>query len=262
MISSTPRLALLSAAALLLAACSEPAPTGPQVLIGATLFDTSTRSTVDRAVVIVEHDRFKAVGDQPTLPIPPGSNKLDLTGRFLIPTPVKLPSDAGYPRFKTLAEMRKLVQGGAKVIVGVPLDAASLDAALLEELKLKQVILFPALTTLETEPHNLKRGRELAKTLHDAGVMLAVNGHESAHREWKFLSEAGLSVEAIIQATTLHAHQAEPAAASSSGRIAAGLPADLYVLKCDPRDDIACLVKVERALQNGAWVQPPALGEN
>ncbi|MBN8734569.1 MAG: hypothetical protein J0L64_28810 [Acidobacteria bacterium] len=259
MISSTPRLALLSLAALLLAACSEPAPTGPQVLIGATLFDSSTRSTVDRAVLIVEHDRFKAVGDQPTLPIPPGSNKLDLTGRFLIPTPVKLPPNANHPRFKTLAEMRKLIDSGAKVIKGLPLDAPSLDPTLIAALKNNQVIVFPSLITLELEPHNLKRGRELAKALYDAGVKLGVNGAESAHREWKFLSEAGLPAEAIIQATTLHAAEAISA---SSGRIASSSPAHLYVLKCDPRDDIACLVKVERAMENGGWIQPPALGEN
>lgn len=259
MISPSPRLCLAAIAPLLLAACSEPAPTGPEVLIGATLFDATTRATVDRAVVIVEHDRFKAVGDQPTLPIPPGSRKLDLTGRFLIPTPVKLPPNAGHPRFKTLADMRNLIDSGAKVIKGVPLDAATLDPALLADLKQKQVIVFPSLITLEAEPHNLKRGRELTKALYDSGVTIAVNGAESAHREWKFLSEAGLPAEAIIQASTLHAAQAISA---PSGRIATSSPADLYVLKCDPRDDIACLVKVERALQNGAWVQPPALGEN
>ncbi|MBK7927678.1 MAG: amidohydrolase family protein [Bryobacterales bacterium] len=262
MISFTPRLALLSAAALLLAACSEPAPTGPQVLIGATLLDSSTRSTIDRAVVIVEHDRFKAVGDQPTLPIPPGSHKLDLTGRFLIPTPVELPSNTKFVHVKTLAEMQKLLIGGAKVIHGLPLDAATLEAALLQDWKRDEIIVFPWLNSLEVQPHYLKRGRELAKALFDSGVKLGVSGVESAHREWKFLSEAGLPAEAIIQATTLHAAQAISGPSASSGRIAAGLPADLYVLKCDPRDDIACLVKVERAMKNGQWVQPPALGEN
>lgn len=260
MISSTPRLALITAVALLLAACSEPAPTGPQVLIGATLFDSSSRATIDRAVVIVENDRFKAVGDQPTLPIPPGSQKLDLTGRFLIPTPVELPSNTKFVHVKTLAEMQKLLIGGAKVIHGLPLDAATLEAALLENWKRAEIIVFPWLNSLEAEPHNLKRGRELAKALFDSGAKVGVSGVGSAHREWKFLSEAGLPAEGIIQATTLHAAQA--ISASSSGRIAAGLPADLYVLKCDPRDDIACLVKVERALKNGQWVQPPALGEN
>ena len=259
---NTPRFALTSgfALALLSASCGGSSPGGPKVLLGATLFDTANRTRVDGSVVIVDKEVFKAVGDQPTLPIPAGSEKTSLAGRFLIPTPVALPPDAKYPRFKTEEELRALVAGGKRLVRGMPIDTDDLDPALLAQLKQLKVYVFPSLRTLEAEPHNLQRAKANTKKMFDAGVKLGVDGDHNAHREWKFLSEAGLSAEAILQATTAHA--AESIALRDGGRIAPGMQAGLYVLKCDPREDISCLVKIERAMDKGAWVQPPALGEN
>jgi len=245
---------------LICASCGGGTPEGPKVLIGATLFDASTGAAVERAVVIVERETFKAVGDQPTLPIPPGSEKIDLTGRFLIPTPVLIPREADPPQFKSQEQLRALLERGERVVKGTPVDSDKIDPALLERIKQNRVVVLPALVTFESEAHNLKRARSNAKTMYDAGVTLAVDGDHAAHREWKFLSEAGLSTEAIVQATTAHA--AEAGALRDRGRIATGLRADLYVLKCDPRADVSCLVKVERAMVRGSWVAPPALGEN
>ena len=204
--------------------CGGPAPEGPKVLIGATLFNTANRSLVSRAVVVVDHEVFRAVGDQPTLPIPAGSEKTDLTGRFLIPTPVLLPRDANYPRFKTEAELRALVSGGKRVVKGMPVDTDDLDAALLDQIKRNGVLVFPSLTVFEQEPHNLKLAKANAKEMFDAGVKLGIDGDVNAHREWKFLSEAGLPAEAIIQASTAHAAEAS---STPGGRIAAGLPATM-----------------------------------
>jgi amidohydrolase family protein len=246
--------------AFLSSGCGNSTAEGPKVLIGATLFNTSNRSHVDRSVVVVDKEFFKAVGDQPTLPIPAGSEKTDLTGRFLIPTPVQLPREANYPRFKTQEELRALVTDGKLVVKGMPVDTDDLDSTLIEQIKQRQVIVFPSLLAFEVEPHNLKRAKSNAKKMFDAGVKLGVDGDHNAHREWKFLGEAGLPAEAIIQATT--AHTAEAIELRDAGRITPGLQAGLYVLKCDPREDIACLVKVERAMAKGEWVAPPALGEN
>lgn len=241
--------------------CSGSSPSeGPKVLIGATLFNTATGSQVDRAVVVVDKEVIKAVGDQPTLPIPAGSEKTDLTGRFLVPTPVPLPRDINYPRFRTQDQLRTLVESGKRVVKGTPVDTDDLDHALIAQIKEKGVIVFPSLRVYEMEPHNLKRARANVKRLFDAGVKLGVDGHQDAHREWKFLSEAGLPAEAIIRATT--ATVAEALELRDGGQITAGMQAELYVLKCDPREDISCLVKVERAMVKGEWTQPPALGEN
>lgn len=241
----------------LLASCAGPSP-HTKVLLGAGLFDTATRGVVDRAVVIVMGSHFKAVGDQPTLPIPPGSEKDDLSGRFLIPAPVKLGAMSYDPRFRTEAQLRALIGARRKLVKGMPADVAQISPDLIEALRAHGVTVFPTLTLLETEPHHLQQAKQQVKALFDAGVKLGVDGAASAHREWKFLSEAGLPAAAIIQASTLHAVQN----GGGAGRIQAGAPANLYVLKCDPREDIACLVKIERAMREGEWVQPPALGEN
>lgn len=252
------RLLLCLGAVSMLTSCGGGASGSPKVILGATLFDTATRAVVDRAVVIVADGRFKAVGDQPTLPIPPGSEKIDLSGRFLVPTPVRLGNMSYDPRFRTQAQLRALVEAGRKMVKGMPVDEARISPDLVEALRARDVIVFPTLILLETEPHHLQQAKEQVKALFDAGVKLGVDGGGSAHREWKFLSEAGLPAAAIIQASTWHAAQG----GARRGRIEAGAPANLYVMKCDPREDIACLVKIERAMRDGEWVQPPALGEN
>jgi hypothetical protein len=66
--------------------CSEPPPPpdvkvviGPSARIGGVL--------LERAALVIEGDRLIAAGSQADVPIPAGSNKMDLTGKHLIDVP-------------------------------------------------------------------------------------------------------------------------------------------------------------------------------
>ncbi|HEY2906091.1 MAG TPA: hypothetical protein VGJ29_09335, partial [Vicinamibacterales bacterium] len=53
--------------------------------VGATLVDGTGASPVADAVVVVQDGRISAVGSRSTTPIPAGAERVDLSGRYLIP---------------------------------------------------------------------------------------------------------------------------------------------------------------------------------
>lgn len=255
----TARLLTMSAAALL-AACGGPAEPRVEVLIGATLINSGGKPPTERSVVIVEDGRIKAVGDQPTLPIPAGSAKTDLSGRFLVPAPVEASKDPKWPKFSTQEEFLRHVNAGVPAAEGMILDTESLDAALLRQAAGSGMIVVPKLVRLESAPLERNIARRNLKAFADAGISLAIDGSLSADREWKLFAEAGIPPAAIIDASTRL--MAKAAKLRETGEVAPGFQADLYVLRCNPLQDVSCLTKVERAMAQGRWVTAPARGEN
>lgn len=247
-------------AVLAAASCGGPKLERAQVLIGATLLNSGGRAAVERSVIVVEDGRFKAVGDQPTLPIPAGTEKVDLTGRFLIPAPVEAPKEPGWTKFSTQAEFRKLVGAGAVAVQGMVVDTEALDGDLLKVAREKGMIVVPKLMLFENSPLQRNVARRNLKAFADAGVPLAIDGTLAAHREWKLFAEAGVPAAQIIDGTTRL--MARASKRGESGEIVAGYEADLYVLRCNPLQDLNCLTRVERAMENGRWVAAPARGEN
>jgi imidazolonepropionase-like amidohydrolase len=53
--------------------------------VGATLIDGTGAPPVPDAVVVIQDGRISAVGARSTTPIPPGAERLDVSGRYLIP---------------------------------------------------------------------------------------------------------------------------------------------------------------------------------
>jgi imidazolonepropionase-like amidohydrolase len=53
--------------------------------VGATLVDGTGAAPVADAVVVVQDGRISAVGSRATTPVPPGAERIDVSGRFLIP---------------------------------------------------------------------------------------------------------------------------------------------------------------------------------
>ena len=60
------------------------APTTPLVLTGATLIDGTGRPPVPEAVIVIDGDKFTAVGGKGTQ-YPPGATVINLAGKFVIP---------------------------------------------------------------------------------------------------------------------------------------------------------------------------------
>lgn len=58
---------------------------GPLALVGAKLVDGRGGLPVEESVVLVEGTRIAGVGDARSLPVPPGSQRIDLAGRTVVP---------------------------------------------------------------------------------------------------------------------------------------------------------------------------------
>ncbi len=78
-------LASLAAIALFAVGCSEPPPLPTSVVIGAG--GRIGGILHERAAIVIEGELIKAAGAQADIPIPAGSEKTDLTGKFLIDVP-------------------------------------------------------------------------------------------------------------------------------------------------------------------------------
>jgi predicted amidohydrolase YtcJ len=55
------------------------------VIRGGTLIDGTGKPPVENSVVVMEGDRFKAVGVKGQMPIPPGARIIDVEGKTVLP---------------------------------------------------------------------------------------------------------------------------------------------------------------------------------
>ena len=76
---------MIAALCLMLSAGQAWAQQQVTVLRGATLIDVASSSRIPNSVVIMEGGRFRSVGKEEQVAIPPGARVIDLTGKFLIP---------------------------------------------------------------------------------------------------------------------------------------------------------------------------------
>jgi imidazolonepropionase-like amidohydrolase len=72
-------------AALLLFGCKPPEESVQKAIIGAVLIDGTGGPPLSNSVVIIAGSRIRAVGSRANMPIPAGVDKIDGTGRFLVP---------------------------------------------------------------------------------------------------------------------------------------------------------------------------------
>jgi imidazolonepropionase-like amidohydrolase len=69
----------------ILSACSF-AQKGTTIAIsGATLIDGTGNATISSSVILLEGNRIKKVGTTKSVPIPPGAQRIDATGKFIVP---------------------------------------------------------------------------------------------------------------------------------------------------------------------------------
>lgn len=88
------RLALF---AILLTACAPPEADRFQAIIGAVLIDGTGAPPLPYAVVVIDGDTIRAVGDQARTPIPPGARKIRGEGKYVVPALVDRESRAPAP---------------------------------------------------------------------------------------------------------------------------------------------------------------------
>ena len=236
---------------LLAAACSQDnAPV--KAITGAKLIDAAA-GTVANAVVIIRAGRIARVGPEGQVPIPPGAERFDAAGKFLVAAPVEIPS-YGIPEISTRDEARRNMAAGRRVLFGMFLDADPLEGKFIEKLASEAVILIPRLHRLRKQPEQLARASRNAKILADAGVMIAIGLDSNAAGEIALLTQAGLTPQQILAGATRSAAYAARRS-GQAGSVQPDFIADLWLLEEIPLSNPAALARPARIMKEGDWVQ-------
>jgi imidazolonepropionase-like amidohydrolase len=238
-----------------------------KVIIGSVLLDGSGGPPITNSVVVIAGDRIRASGAASTVPIPALADKIDGSGRFLVPVPVdiydgssnKVPTaihvfkrdeaeiekardarSAIIGHIGTLADAQWMVDNGATALVGMIRDTEALDPDFLRKLRDLKIVVAPAL---------LQAGSDLALAQRNtlrmfrAGVRtgLATAGGDPI-REAELLADAGIPPMDVIAAIT---HNSAAALRVPEDR------ADLLLLSANPAEDIRNLRKVALRIRAG-----------
>ena len=275
-----PRAALLLLS-LSLCACAPTEESHMKAIIGAVLIDGLGGPPLSDSVVVVAGDRIREAGARSTGLIPAEADKVDGSGKFLVPAPIDIYAsaeaaarqsrathlwkmdqaaldaarDTGIPvigHVSTQAGVRALVDGGAAGFIGMIVDTEELDSNLVSRLRDLRIFFAPALVS---QGASLEVAKRNTRRLFAAGVPIAVasNGGDP-NREPELLVDAGIPpLDAIVAATSNSA--AALGQLKEAGAIQAGKRADLLLLSANPGEDIRNLRKVVLRMSAGNWVK-------
>ena len=260
--------------------CKPPEGDHVRAIVGAVLIDGLGGPPMSDSVVVVAGDRIREAGPRANVLIPDNADKIDGSGKYLVPSPLDVyPSaeaarsshalqifkidreelesahDAGtrvIGHVSTQADVRALVDGGAVGFVGMITDTEDLDPALVSRLRNLRIFFAPALVS---QGPNLEVAHRNTRRLFIAGVPIALasNGGDAA-REPELLADAGIPALDVIVAITENTAGAL-AELDQTGTIQAGKRADLLLLSANPGEDIRNLRKVAQRMSAGEWVK-------
>ena len=264
------RYAVLLLLSISLCACKPAEESRVKAIIGAVLIDGLGGPPRSDSVVVVDGGLIREAGPRSSVVIPEEADKVDGSGRFLVPAPVDVYAsadaarrkthathlwkvepaameaarDAGVPiigHVSTEAAVRALVDGGAAGFIGMMGDTEDLDPDLVSRLRDLRIFFAPALVSdgasLEVAKRNTRRLFSA-----DVPIALATNGGDPI-RELELLVDAGIPpLDAIVAATRNSA--AALGKLHEAGTIQAGKRADLLLLSANPGEDIGNLRKV------------------
>jgi imidazolonepropionase-like amidohydrolase len=273
-----------TAAAVLVFFCCGCAPSPEshaKAFLGALLLDGSGGPPLSNSVVVTAGGRIRGAGPQATVAVPAEADRVDGSGKVLMPALVDL---SGHPesaavvtldeiapeaaesalesargagkrvlaRASTQARVRFLVEHGVSGVIGGFRDTEDLDDALVARLRDLKITVAPALlhsgAALETAKRNTLR-------LFRAGVPIAAASEGGdLLRELELLAEAGIPPLDVLVAGTRNG--AAALAEDDRGTVAEGKRADLLVLSANPGADIRNLRQVALRLTAGEWASP------
>jgi len=242
-----------------------------KAIIGAVLLDGSGGPPVTNSVVVVSGDRISGAGPASTVPIPALADKINGSGRFVVPMPVdvydgskdKVPGvvhlfkhdeaeiekareakAAIIGHVSTLADAHWMVDNGATALVGMIRDTESLDPDFLAKLRDLKIHVAP---TLSQAGNDLAVAQRNTQRLFRAGVpiALATGGGDPLH-EAELLADAGIPPMDVIVAMT---HNSSAAIRQPEGR------ANLLLLSANPAEDIRNLRKAALRIRDGEIVR-------
>ena len=113
-----------------LCACKPPGGGHTQAILGAVLIDGNGGPPLTDSVVIVSGDRIAAAGRRSNVPIPAEADKIDGSGKYLVPQPIDILAQAKTLRATVPAEARSQVSAmAAQHVPLIVLDSVSAEAA-------------------------------------------------------------------------------------------------------------------------------------
>ena len=270
------RLAVVAALAAL-SACRPTEESHMKAIIGAVLIDGLGGPPVTNSVVVTAGDKIRAAGPASTVPIPAEADKIDGSGKFLVPGIVDVydGSQAKVPgivqlfqrdeaviekarddkaaiigHVGTMGDVQWMLKNGATALVGMIRDTDNLDRDALSDLRNLRTPVAPML---------LQAGSSLAVAKRNTGVMFAngiqialASGGGDPLREAELLSEADIPALDVIVAATEHGAQALHR--TDIGAILPGRRADLLLVTGNPGADIRNLRKVAMRMLAGEIV--------
>uniref|UniRef100_Q02A12 Amidohydrolase n=1 Tax=Solibacter usitatus (strain Ellin6076) TaxID=234267 RepID=Q02A12_SOLUE len=260
-----PKRTVLALALLASCACKAPEEGHMKVIIGAVLIDGLGGPPLTNSVVVISGDRIRAAGPASTVPIPAEADKIDGSGRFLVPALVAVAPtiqgqdeaaltkarEAHQPaigRAATLSETEWMIDHGASGIVGVIQDTEALDPEFLAKLRDLRITFAPALAGGSNEV-----GKRNTLRLFHAGVPLALAAGVDPQREMELLVDAGIPpLDAIVAGTRNSAAALQD---PQRGTIQPGKLANLLVLSAPPGEDIRNLSRVALRITSGTFPQ-------
>ena len=274
------RYAPLLVLSIVLCSCKPTEESHMKAIIGAVLLDGLGGPPLSDSVVVIASERIREAGARSTVLIPEEADKIDGSGKFVVPAPLDVyPSAEAAGKFpgahlfkidpaalesardsdtriighvSTQAQFRALVDGGAVGFIGMIADTEDLDPDLLSRLRNLRIFVAPALVS---QGANLEVAKRNTKRMFSAGVPIAVasNGGDPV-REPELLADAGIpSLDVIVAATRNSADALQQL--NQTGTIQAGKRADLLLLSANPGEDIRNLRKVALRMSAGTWVK-------
>lgn len=163
--------------------------------------------------------------------------------------------------------LKAAVDGGADVLLHTAPESGTWDETLLAEMKRRKVALIPTLKLWKHVGENLRRPAEAVTRFQDAGIAqlkayAAVGGEilfgtdvgfmtdYDPTEEYLAMARAEMAFEQILKSLTT-APAERFGASRRTGRVAAGMDADIVVLANDPARDVKAFANVKYTLRKG-----------
>ncbi len=278
------RLLPLIGLSLLVTACKpagSEAPAPVTSIVGAVLLDGTGGPPISDSVVTIEAGRIRAAGSRSSLLIPPDADKIDGSGKFIVPAVIdvarlaSMPANAVIARPRdadsifdrarrehlpvigeifSLRDARAMVARGAAGLLHMIRDTDAIDPAFITQLRDLRIVFIPMLSA-EHDPAALALAKRNTKRLADAGVPMAVGSTGDTNAEMAAMVEAGLPPAEVLVAATRNGALVL-AKNVEQGTIEPGKRADLWLLNANPVEDVRNFQKIARTMQDGQWQTP------
>jgi imidazolonepropionase-like amidohydrolase len=212
-----PTLHLSIISVLVLAGCGPKADSPKKALVGATLVDGTGAAAIPSAVVVIDNGIITAAGPGGSTPILDGFEKVNVSGKFIVPG---------------LIDAHVAADSDPHVFLRAGVTSVGLIG--------------------KSGPHVFP---SLEKQAGIADLVIASNGSspEATLTKIERMAKAEIAPVEIIKAATQNG--ADWLQQKNLGAIKAGQRADLLVLNADPLADIRNLRQIYRVMLDGHWVE-------